>query len=450
MRKNKIVMAIVLSAGLTIFTAQATAAIQMGYSDSTEYVQYRDEQSAYKLRASDIIGSDVENAQGEEVGEVDDLIVSRKDNKLMAIISTEGFLGVNEHQVSVPYEDLRIGKEGEKIYWNVSKKSLEAMPAFEYGEGEAGGNERMSNRWNSRKAGAEGTVTKMNATSAKRVGYDQAVDYTKYRSDDSGYILRVSDMLGEDIENADGDNIGEVDDLIIPRDDDDLQAVVSVGGFLGIGDRLVSIPYSELRVAGDGDEFYLNVGKKELESKPVFKYNEGERTGTEMLNERKRFVAEVREDLNESTQEMKQETAAAVKEVKQETAAIAGSAATTFKDSVGYADVRQADSPYHLRMSEIIGEDVENADGDEIGEIDDLIMSRDNDSLMAIISVGGFLGIGDKLVSVPYKELRMSADGDDIYLDSSKEMLKSQPEFKYNEGEGFGKDTLRKKMNDDN
>lgn len=148
----------------------------------------------------------------------------------------------------------------------------------------------------------------------------------------------------------------------------------------------------------------------------MFKYNEGERLGMIMLSERRRYMADIKEG---------------------------------YKNAVSYADMRHMESPYHLRMSDIIGEDVKNAQDDEIGEIDDLVLSRKDDSLLAIISVGGFLGMGDKLVSVPYNELRMSKGGDDIYLNSTKEMLKSRAEFKYNDGEGFGKATLKQRMNDD-
>ena len=106
-----------------------------------------------------------------------------------------------------------------------------------------------------------------------------------------------------------------------------------------------------------------------------------------------------------------------------------------FTDSVEYEKYRDSNSPYTARAIELIGEDVENAQDDEIGEIDDVVYSEADNKLYAVISVGGFLGIGEKLVAVPYNELRMGADGDDIYLDTTEELLKSRPEFKYNEGD---------------
>lgn len=418
MKKNKLLVAIALSIGLSAVTGVVIADSHMaGYDSSVEYSQYRSEKSPYSLRASDILGATLENAAGDNLGDIDDLIVSRKDNKLMAIVSVGGFLGMGDHLIAVPYENLRVGKDNENVYWDVNKASLEAMPVFTYGEGETKGYDSIM----SRRMGANAP--------GERMGYSKSMEYSKYRSEETAYTLRVSDLLGEDVENADGDNLGEVDDLIISRDGSALQAVVSVGGFLGIGDRLITVPYQELRAAADSNELYLNTTKQALEARPEFTYNEGEITGMKILNERKRYAADVKQDVNSAV-------------------AAAGTTVVpnSFENSVSYNEFRNDKSAYNLRMSEIIGEGVKNANDEEIGEIDDLIMSRKDDSLMAIISVGGFLGIGDRLVSVPYEDLRMSVDGDDVYLNSTKAMLEAKPEFKYNEGEVFGKSTLQNKM----
>jgi hypothetical protein len=49
-------------------------------------------------------------------------------------------------------------------------------------------------------------------------------------------------------ENPDSDNIGEVNDLIIGSDGKITHAVVGVGGFLGIGEKDVSVPFDQLQV----------------------------------------------------------------------------------------------------------------------------------------------------------------------------------------------------------
>jgi PRC-barrel domain len=53
-------------------------------------------------------------------------------------------------------------------------------------------------------------------------------------------------------------------------------------------------------------------------------------------------------------------------------------------------------------------------------------------SLFAVLQVGGFLGIGGRLVAVPYNQLQVSEDGRKIVLPgASKDALKKLSEFKY-------------------
>lgn len=88
---------------------------------------------------------------------------------------------------------------------------------------------------------------------------------------------------------------------------------------------------------------------------------------------------------------------------------------------------------YMLRASEFIGEDVYNGKGEEVGAVDDLILHHNDKVLYAVISVGGFLGIGDKLVAVPFDDLKIGAKDVDglVVYDTTKEKLKAQPEFHY-------------------
>jgi len=84
-----------------------------------------------------------------------------------------------------------------------------------------------------------------------------------------------------------------------------------------------------------------------------------------------------------------------------------------------------------LRASKIIGSDVVNSNKDTIGKIDDLIVSSDH-KLIAVISVGGFLGIGTKLVAVRYDDLQPTTNNSGFILPGgTKESLKALPEFSY-------------------
>ena len=82
------------------------------------------------------------------------------------------------------------------------------------------------------------------------------------------------------------------------------------------------------------------------------------------------------------------------------------------------------------RASKVIGSSVVNEAGDTVGKIDEIIVGPDGKAPFVVISVGGFLGMGDKLVALPYEQMR--TDGKKIVLPgATKDSLKALPEFKY-------------------
>lgn len=83
-----------------------------------------------------------------------------------------------------------------------------------------------------------------------------------------------------------------------------------------------------------------------------------------------------------------------------------------------------------FRASSVIGSAVINSAGETVGKIDEVIISADGKAPYAILSVGGFLGMGTRLVAVPYDALRF-ADNKVMLPGATKEGLKNLPEFKY-------------------
>ena len=82
------------------------------------------------------------------------------------------------------------------------------------------------------------------------------------------------------------------------------------------------------------------------------------------------------------------------------------------------------------RTSKVVGSTVVNEANETIGKIDDLIVTPNEKIPFAVISVGGFLGMGTKLVAVPYSSLQVH-DKNMLLTGATKEMLKDLPEFKY-------------------
>jgi sporulation protein YlmC with PRC-barrel domain len=92
-------------------------------------------------------------------------------------------------------------------------------------------------------------------------------------------------------------------------------------------------------------------------------------------------------------------------------------------------EVTQAIAVGH-RASKLIGAPVYNEQEERIGSIDDLIISPDRAVSFAVVSVGGFLGLGGRLIVIPVEQLREEKDRL-ILPGATKEALTKLPEFKY-------------------
>jgi hypothetical protein len=85
------------------------------------------------------------------------------------------------------------------------------------------------------------------------------------------------------------------------------------------------------------------------------------------------------------------------------------------------------------RTSKVIGSSVVNDANETIGKIDDLLVSSDGKRPYAVLSIGGFLGMGSHMVIVPYDSLKFT-DNKVTLPGGTKEGLKMLPEFKYTTG----------------
>jgi len=83
------------------------------------------------------------------------------------------------------------------------------------------------------------------------------------------------------------------------------------------------------------------------------------------------------------------------------------------------------------RTSKVVGSTVVNEANQTVGTIDDLIVTPSEKVPFAVLSVGGFLGMGSKYVVVPFSSLQVK-DKQMVLPGATKESLKALPEFKYN------------------
>jgi len=93
-------------------------------------------------------------------------------------------------------------------------------------------------------------------------------------------ILSSSTLTGENVYNLKDESIGDIKDLMIDLNNAEVvYAVLSFGGFLGIGNKLFAIPLQALQFSGKDDKIRLDVSKEKLENAPSFDKDNWPKTG---------------------------------------------------------------------------------------------------------------------------------------------------------------------------
>jgi hypothetical protein len=106
----------------------------------------------------------------------------------------------------------------------------------------------------------------------------------------------------------------------------------------------------------------------------------------------------------------------------------AGAQGTPQTIELAKVDVKTLAAGY--RASKVIGSSVVNDANETIGKIDELLISSDGKQPYAVLSIGGFLGMGTHLVVVPYDTLKFG-DNKVALPGGTQDGLKMLPEFKY-------------------
>jgi sporulation protein YlmC with PRC-barrel domain len=84
-------------------------------------------------------------------------------------------------------------------------------------------------------------------------------------------VLSAGTLIGNSVTNPQGENLGEIKELMIdPQTSHVAYAVLSFGGVLGMGDKLFAIPFRSLRLRPDHKDFVLEVPKERLKNAPGF------------------------------------------------------------------------------------------------------------------------------------------------------------------------------------
>lgn len=97
-----------------------------------------------------------------------------------------------------------------------------------------------------------------------------------------------------------------------------------------------------------------------------------------------------------------------------------------------------------LSASSIRGDSVRNLEGEKLGEIEDLVIDLASGAVAyAVLSFGGFLGLGEKLFAVPWNAMGLDLEERSFILDVDREFLEHAPGFDRNAWPDFASPLFR-------
>ncbi|MCF6127796.1 MULTISPECIES: PRC-barrel domain-containing protein [Mesorhizobium] len=220
----------------------------------------------------------------------------------------------------------------------------------------------------------------------------------------------VTNIIGESVYNGTGDdaeNIGNVSDVVFDKDGQAKSVVIDVGGFLGVGAKSVAFEYGKLQWA--------------------------EKNGDRWL------VAQTTKDELTAQAEFDSQPYSPAPAPAASTDATAPTAPATTDTAQKPADMNAAPAEPVKRAdgnlaTNIIGEDVYNGTGDDaqnIGDVNDIVLTKEGKAESLVIGVGGFLGLGAKNVTYDFSKAQWAEKNGDRWLvaQTTKEELQAQPDF---------------------
>ncbi|AWC22118.1 PRC-barrel domain protein [Aminobacter sp. MSH1] len=240
----------------------------------------------------------------------------------------------------------------------------------------------------------------------------------------------ATNIIGENVYNStaeDAETIGDVNDIVLAADGTADQLIIGVGGFLGIGEKNVALPYKEFDWAEKNGDRWLVMAttKEQLQALPDF-----DRRGYEPAP----APVAATDPAAPATDQTAQAPVAPADQSAEAPAPATPDVATTDETKTAAIDkstLKELPSA-DLRAEELMGTTVYGADDANIGEIGDILMTADGKIDAYVIDVGGFLGMGEKKVAVGSDNLAFMVDADGkkyLYTSFNKEQLEAQPAY---------------------
>lgn len=213
------------------------------------------------------------------------------------------------------------------------------------------------------------------------------------RAQDSWHAMRASKLIGKEVRNAQGQKLGKIEDVVVDVNNDEVYySVLSFGGFMGMGDKLFAYPVRVFQQGQGNDQLVLNVAKDKLKSAPGF--------------ETKRWPNWNKDEYRKQVD-------------------------TYYGDQVA---LQPKPNMLLRRASNLIGADVMDTAGKDVGDIKDLVMDMQTGKVQfAAVKFDKGWGKPDQWTELPLRAFRPSTDErDKMVLRVNQEQIATAPGFPAN------------------
>lgn len=384
---------------------------------------------------AELVGMNVVTEGGDDVGEVDNFVIM--EEQLKAVVGVGGFLGLGEHHVALALEDLTY--DGDRLVIPFTAEELEAMPEYteELEQQRLAETDTLRTRGDMEATGeaetdmaatdteAEGdALTEEDSTAMNMADGDIESDADEASAPSGEDVAAAEEAAGdedtmtEEVAEAEkGEIEQEAEELAAEADAATEEAMAEGEEMAQDAEEATEEAGAELAEAGENAEAAVEEGAEEVAQETDEAMTEAEQMAENAEAETEQAIDEAAENLAEAGDE-------AEAEVESEMTAEADTEATTGESSDNW--LAQFEEIADWTAADIQGREVATASGEVIGEIDELGM-QDN-RLVAVVGIGGFLGLGEHDVALDISE--MSWDGEKFVADGySAEELEGMAEY---------------------
>lgn len=241
--------------------------------------------------------------------------------------------------------------------------------------------------------------------------------------------LMASQCIGADVKNLQGEDIGEIEDIVLDQNLETVSyLVLATGGFLGIGEELVPVPLQAFRMGTDPQNLRLDLTKDTIQNAPKLG-DEWPTDAQSELNEAKRFFARHIQAFQRGASQAAAETAARIPTAGEtETTAQAQPRQPGQQPGAGatIATATPEQKRWARRASNLIGIDVQNQQNNQIGSLTDMVVDASNSGVsFGLINVENVQGLENQMVAAPWTAISILPQQEVARLNASDTALRA-------------------------